>query len=138
MTSSRSPEGPGPGFTTTSQPIYLLPRWQKVLQYRATQRICTDVPDWVATSAVQQPTFSDSDSFNFKCHGRQLAPNRCNLGGGRSVWDVVEQPSPGLLYPARMRAQARVCLNRGQRGLGMARDVLLEQLLQLAGKGTSS
>ena len=30
--------------------------------------------------------------FSFKCHGRRLPPNRCNLGGG-SVWDVVEQPS---------------------------------------------
>ena len=63
-------------------------------QPRATQPRCTDVPDWVKTSAVQ-PTFWDSDSFNFKCHGRQLAPNRCNLDGG-SVWDVVVQPSPGL------------------------------------------
>ena len=48
---------------------------------------------WVTTSAVQ-PTFWDSDSFNFKCHGRKLAPNRCSLGGG-SAWDVVLQPSPG-------------------------------------------
>ena len=40
-----------------------------------------------------QPTFffggGDSDWFNSKCHGRQLAPIRCNLGGGGSVWDVV-------------------------------------------------
>ena len=36
----------------------------------------------------------DSDSFNlFKCHGRQLAPNRCTLGGG-SVWDVVGATQP--------------------------------------------
>ena len=35
---------------------------------------------WVTTSTVR-PTFWDSDGFNFKCHGRQLAPNRCNLGG---------------------------------------------------------
>ena len=49
----------------------------------------------MTTSAVQ-PTFCDSDSFNFKCRGRQLvAPNWCNLGGG-SVWDVVMQPSPGV------------------------------------------
>ena len=48
----------------------------------------------MTTSAVQ-PTFGDSDNFNFKCHSRQLAPTRCNLGGG-SVWDVVVQPSPGL------------------------------------------
>ena len=37
-------------------------------------------PDWVTTSAVK-PTFWDSDSFNFKCHGLQLPPNRCNLAG---------------------------------------------------------
>ena len=36
-----------------------------------TQPRCTDVPDWVTTFAVQ-PTFWDSDSFNFKCHGRQV------------------------------------------------------------------
>ena len=51
-----------------------------------------NVPDWVTTFAVQ-PTGWDSDSFNVKCLGRQLAPNRCNLGGG-SVWDVVVQPGP--------------------------------------------
>ena len=36
-----------------------------------------------------------------KCHGRQLAPNRCNLGGARgSVWgDVVVQPGPGVEAP---------------------------------------
>ena len=28
-----------------------------------------------------------------KCHGRQLAPNRCNDLGGGSVWDVVVQLS---------------------------------------------
>ena len=73
-------------------PADLLPRWQKVRQFRATQPRYTDVPDWVTTSAVK-PTFWDNDSFTSKCHGRQLAPNRCNLGG-RSVWDVVVQPSP--------------------------------------------
>ena len=44
---------------------------------------------WVV---VVQPTFWGSDRFNFKCHGCQLAPNRCNLDGG-SVWVVVVQPS---------------------------------------------
>ena len=39
---------------------------------------------------VEQPTFWDSDSFDAKRYGRQLAPNRCHLGGG-SVWDVVVQ-----------------------------------------------
>ena len=43
-----------------------------------------------------QPTFWDTDSFNFMCCGRQLAPNRYNLGGGL-VWDVVMQPSPEVL-----------------------------------------
>ena len=72
----------------------LPPRCQKVSQPRATQPRGTGVPDRVAPSAAQ-PIFWNSDSFNFKCHGRQLAPNRCNLGG-RSVWDVVVQPSPGF------------------------------------------
>ena len=71
----------------------LLPTWQKVRQYRASQ---TDVPDWVTVSAVQ-PTFWDSDSFNLKCHGHQLAPNRYTFGGG-SVWDVVMQPSPEHMF----------------------------------------
>ena len=62
-------------------PADLLPRRQKVRQSQATKPRCID---WVSTSDVQ-PTFWYSDSLNFKCHGRQLAPNRCNLGGG-SVW----------------------------------------------------
>ena len=70
----------------------LLPRWQKVRQSRATQPRCTDVPDWVTTSTLQS-AFWDHDSFNCKCHGRQLAQNRCNLGGG-TVYDIVMQPSP--------------------------------------------
>ena len=53
----------------------LPPRWQKVRQFRATQPRCTD---WVATFAVQA-TVWDSDRFNVKCHGRQLAANKCNL-----------------------------------------------------------
>ena len=50
---------------------------------------------WLTISAVQ-PTFWDSDMFNVKCHGRQLAPNRCNLGGA-SVCDAVVQPGPRWL-----------------------------------------
>ena len=45
-------------------PADLLPMWQKVRQSRATQLRCTDVPDWATTYAMQ-PTFWDSDSFNF-------------------------------------------------------------------------
>ena len=67
-------------------PADLLPRWQKVCQSCATQLRCTDVPDWVTISAVQ-PTFWDSDSFNFKWHGHKLAPNRTNLGE-RLIWDI--------------------------------------------------
>ena len=37
------------------------------------------------------PPFYGSDSFSVKCHGRQLAPGMCSLGGG-SVCDVVVQP----------------------------------------------
>ena len=80
------------GCMTTSQPIYCLDG-RKSANSRATQARCTDVPHWVTTSAVQ-PTFWDSDSFDIKCYGRQLAPSRCNLGRG-SGWDVVAQPSPG-------------------------------------------
>ena len=39
--------------------------------------------------------FWDRDSFNFKCHGRQLALNRGNLVGGL-VWDVASC-NPALL-----------------------------------------
>ena len=69
----------------------LLPKWQKVRQSRATQPRCTDVPDWVTASA-----FWDRDSFNFKCHGRHLAPNRCNLGGG-SGWSGTLSCNPALV-----------------------------------------
>ena len=61
-------------------PRRFLPRWQKVRQSRsATQpRGTDDVPDWVPT-LLCKPTFWDSESFNFKCHGRQLvAPTMCN------------------------------------------------------------
>ena len=76
-------------------PADLLPRCQKdtgLVQLSPDSR-CADVPDCLKTSAVQ-PTICDSNSFNFKCqYGRLLAPNRCNLGGGGLVWDVVLQPS---------------------------------------------
>ena len=75
---------------STSDPMYC--QGQNVHQSPATQPRRTDVPDWVI---LLSPTFWDNDSFNFKCHGRQLASNRCNLRGG-SVWGVVVQPSPGL------------------------------------------
>ena len=80
-------------FTTTSQPIYCQVGGRKSASLvQLSPDALTDVPDWVTTPAVQD-TFWDSDSFNVKCYGRQLAPSRCNLGGG-SVWDVVVQPSP--------------------------------------------
>ena len=75
----------------TAQPIYCQTGRKSASLMQLTK--CTDVPDCVATSGVQ-PTFLDSDRFNFKCHGGQLAPNRCNHGGG-TVWDVVVQPNPG-------------------------------------------
>ena len=75
-----------------NDPADLLPRRHKVRQSRATQPRCIDVSDCMTTCAVQ-PNFWDSGSFNVKCHGRQLAPNRCTLGGG-SVLDVVVQPGP--------------------------------------------
>ena len=74
----------GPGCTTTSQ-ADLLPRWQKVRQSQAKQtpaqmhrrsrlgdNVCLcNPPFWIVTALI------------FKCHGRQLAPNWCTLGGGR-------------------------------------------------------
>ena len=86
-------------------PADLLPRWQKVRQSRATQPRCTDVQIWVTNSAVE-PNFWDSDSFHLKCHGRQLAPNRCKLDGG-SVWDVVVHPRrpTGLLAGSAVNSE---------------------------------
>ena len=83
-------------------------------------RCTTDVPDWVTNSAVQ-PTVCDSDRFNFKSHGRQLAPSKCNLGG-RSVWEVVVQPfpsgemAPNVAVPAHRLRGLVVC----QEGVGGA------------------
>ena len=81
---------PGPGCTTTSQ------RGRKSGSLKQlTQPRFTDVPDWVTTSAAVQPTFKDSDSFNVKWHGRQLAPRhvvpwrRVGLGRYRAT-----QPRP--------------------------------------------
>ena len=47
--------------------------------------------------------------FNFKFHGRQLAPNRCSFGGV-SVWDVIVQPSPGSCLSCEMDNNSRVGL----------------------------
>ena len=78
---------PGP---STSQPI------QKVRQSRATRPRCTDVP-WVTTSA-DQSTFWESDSFNFKCRGRQLTRSQQVQPWRRvGLGYVVVQPSPELL-----------------------------------------
>ena len=62
-----------PGCTTTSQPIYC----QGVAEsppVSSNSAHNTSQISWLTTSAVQ-PTFWDSDSFNFRYHGRQLAPN---------------------------------------------------------------
>ena len=86
---------PGPGRTTASKPTYCQSgRTSAILVQLSPDALTSHAPDWVTTSAVQ-PTFWDSDSFNFERYGRQLAHSRCNLGGG-SVWDVVVQLSPGL------------------------------------------
>ena len=61
------------------------------------------------------PRFGDSDSFNFKCHGGQLAPSRCNLGRGW-VWDVVAQPSHGRL---RWHCSHNACLDTPRQGQPM-------------------
>ena len=109
---------PGPGCMTTSQPIYRQGG-------RKSASLVQLSPD-ALTSQIGcqllplQPTFWDSDSFNLKCHGRQLASSRYNLGGG-SVWDVVVQPSPGAIHSQRARSLA-VCVlisaNRYPRGEG--------------------
>ena len=91
----------GPGCTTMSQPIYCQGG-------RKSASLVQLSPDALPSQIRRQllpcnpwPTFWDSDSLNFKCHGldfkchgHQLAPYRCNLGGGL-VWDVVVQLSPG-------------------------------------------
>ena len=52
---------PGPGYMTTSQPIFCQGGRKSASLIRATQPRCTDFPpDWVTTSAVQ-PIFWDSD-----------------------------------------------------------------------------
>ena len=72
--------------TTTSQPIYCQ-GGRKSAKSRATQAqkhcIMSQI-QWVTTLAVQ-PTFSGSDCFSFKSHGRQLAPRAdATLAEGRS------------------------------------------------------
>ena len=53
--------------------------------------VVTQLP---GTSLPCKPTFWGCDSFNCRCHGRQLAPDTCSVGGGSaaSIWDVVVQP----------------------------------------------
>ena len=74
-----------------------------------------------------QPTFWDSDSFNFKYQKIMVAiwlplNHRRNLGGG-SVWDVVVQPGPALGYqrlPAPSKpevGQTMLCMLRLLTGL---------------------
>ena len=52
----------------------------------------TDVPTWVTTSAVTTQHFGIETVLILSDISRQLAPDRCNLGGG-SVWDVVVPPT---------------------------------------------
>ena len=54
-------------------PADVLPRWHKILQYRATQPRCTDVRE--TTSAVQ-PTFWGDDSFILSAMVASWHPNR--------------------------------------------------------------
>ena len=87
----------GPGCsTTTYQPTYGQGSRNSasLVSIPQTQPRCTDVPDWVTTSAAQTHLLRDSDSFNCKCQmvAMQLAPDRCHSGGG-SVWDVPVQPT---------------------------------------------
>ena len=79
---------------TTSQPSYGGQGGRKSAKSRTAEPTCTDVSDWVTTSAVQ-PTFWDSDSFKFSAIVASWLPTGgATLGGGWG-WDVVEQPGPG-------------------------------------------
>ena len=112
--------GPGPGCTTTPHPIF-------------TAKVAESPPvSWCISAQIDartsqigkqllavQPIFRDSDSFNCKRHGRQLAPNWCNFGGG-SVWDVVVQPSLAVL---------RIVVVDVFRGVGLSLSVALRVLL---------
>ena len=79
----------------------LLPRWQKVRQSHARElspNALTYVLDWVSTLLPCNSPFGIGTVLIFKCYGRQLVSNWCNLGGG-SVWDVVVKPSPVRFLP---------------------------------------
>ena len=53
----------------------------KVRQSRATQPRCTDVPDWVITSAVATHVFGIVTVLSLSAMVANWAPSRCNLGG---------------------------------------------------------
>ena len=76
-------------------PAGLPPRWQKVRQSLAPQPRYIDVPEWVTTSAVQ-PTFWDSDRFNFECHMvASWHPTGATLAGGLSGTLSCNRAIPG-------------------------------------------
>ena len=70
-------------------PADVLPRWQRlpVACHSAQMHWRLRLDDNFCRAAPLSG-FWRSDSFNFKCHSRQLTPNRCHLGG-ESVWDVT-------------------------------------------------
>ena len=77
-----------PGCMTTSKQSYCQGGRTSAASPRATQPTCTDVPDWVTTSAVQH-LWRLVTVLILSAMIASLAPNRCNLGGGSTVWDVV-------------------------------------------------
>ena len=82
---------PGPGCRTTSQPIYCQGGRKSASLVQLNPDAPTSQTGWQVLPC--NPPFGIVTVFNFKCHGRRLAPKRCNLGWG-SVRDVVVQCNP--------------------------------------------
>ena len=81
--SSEGACNPVPGCTTTSQSIYCQGGRKSASFVQLRPDACS--PRLGDNFCRAKPTFWDSDSLNSKCHGRQLAPSRCDHVGG-SVW----------------------------------------------------
>ena len=75
------------------------------------------------------PHFGDSGSFNFKCHGHQLAPNMCSLGGGSVLSAMVASwhPTCATLVEGRSKCHGRqLAPNRSTLGGGSVWDVVVQ------------
>ena len=84
-----SDQRPGPGFMTTPQPIYCTGGRKSASLVQLSPDALT-APDWVTKTSVVQPTFWDSDGFNFL----SAAVASWHPASAGLVWDVVMQPRP--------------------------------------------